>query len=101
MNFTEIFKDQLTDNSPYTRQQIDFIIKSKTARMKIRELAKVGAYFKTKIGIQRLEYSYVPKGPGSPLPVTEKVWADELSTLDEKLSGYIHVGYADKTPVFK
>lgn len=100
MDFKDIFKDQLADNKPYTYQQIDFMIKTKTARMKLKDLAKAGAYLKSKIGVQRLEYSYTPKGSGNPLPVSEKVWADELNTLDVKLKGYKHVGYSNSVPVF-
>lgn len=101
MNFEEIFKEQLASNKPYTRQQIDFIIKSKTQKMPIKELAKIGSYLKSKIGKQRLDYAFIPLGSTKVIPETEKVWSDELDTLVQKLNGLVHVGYADKVPIFK
>ena len=98
-DFSEIFKDQLATEKPFTLGNIRQVLFMKAYHLTARQVMEESKFLKTKIGVKRVNY-YVLDGINN-TPKLEKAWEDEFPALHEKLSDYDFVNYNGVIPVFE
>lgn len=101
-DFSDLFKEQLATEKPFTAGNINSILHMMSYNKTPREIMTESKKLKTKIGKRRLLY-YVTHanldGTASKQEMV-KVWEDEFSELQSKLSNYNFMGYKGIIPEF-
>lgn len=101
-DFNELFKEQLTNELPYTKGMVNSTLHLMSHTMTPREIMVKSKELKAKIGKKRVMYYLVARNAdGSPKTAKIlKVWEDDFEQLQNELAEYNFVGYEGRLPKF-